>query len=150
MQGGTSIELQSQKSIIQKLTNMIQSGQEGVSFEKIKAKLQKKYLDEIGTDRTRNKPINLVNKEINDKEQSKQKLLRNRERKVELENNLKKFEDQIKNTDDDIAQINKVLEIREKYTSLLEDKERTYDERQEDKEGNGLLYWWCLSLWLQN
>ena len=127
MQGGTSIELQSQKSIIQKLTNMIQSGQEGVSFEKIKAKLQKKYLDEIGTDRTRNKPINLVNKEINDKEQSKQKLLRNRERKVELENNLKKFEDQIKNTDDDIAQINKVLEIREKYTSLLEDKERTYD-----------------------
>ena len=106
---------------------MIQSGQEGVSFEKIKAKLQKKYLDEIGTDRTRNKPINLVNKEINDKEQSKQKLLRNRERKVELENNLKKFEDQIKNTDDDIAQINKVLEIREKYTSLLEDKERTYD-----------------------
>ena len=47
MQGGTSIELQSQKSIIQKLTNMIQSGQEGVSFEKIKAKLKKKYLDEI-------------------------------------------------------------------------------------------------------
>ena len=127
MQGGTSIELQSQKNIIQKLTNMIQSGQEGVSFEKIKAKLQKKYLDEIGTDRTRNKPINLVNKDINDKEQSKQKLLRNRERKVELENSLKKFEDQIKNTDDDIAQINKVLEIREKYTSLLEDKERTYE-----------------------
>ena len=138
MQGGTFIELQSQKNIIQKLSNMIQSGQEGVSFEKIKAKLQKKYLEEIGTDRTRNKPINLVNKDISDKEQSKQKLLRNRERKVELENGLKKLENQIKNTDEDIAQINKVLEIREKYTSLLDDKERTYELtlkiRQKEKE----------------
>lgn len=137
-QGNTSMELQSQRNIIQKLTNMIQSGQEGVSFEKIKAKLQKKHLDEIGNERTRNKPINVVEKEMTEKTQSVQRLIKNRERKVELENELKKFEGQIKSTDDDIAQINKVLEVREKYVSLLDDKERTYDLtlkiRQKEKE----------------
>lgn len=137
-QGNTSMELQSQRNIIQKLTNMIQSGQEGVSLEKIKTKLQKKHLDEIGNERTRNKPINVIEKEIIEKNQSRQRLLKNRERKIELESELKKFEKQMQDTDNDIAQLNKILEIREKYISLLDDKERTYDLtlkiRQKEKE----------------
>ena len=127
MQDNIGVEIQSQKNILQKLTNMLQSGQEGISFEKIKAKLQKKVLDEIGTDRTRNKPINLLNKEIADKEQMRIRLLSNRERKSILESNSKDIGEQIKKIDDDILQINKVLEVREKYASLLDDKERTYE-----------------------
>ena len=60
-QNNSVVDVQSQKSIIQKLTNILQSGQENVSFEKIKSKLQKKILEEIGTDRTHNKPINVLN-----------------------------------------------------------------------------------------
>lgn len=127
MQNNVDVEIQSQKNVLQKLSNMLQSGQEGVSFEKIKAKLQKKVLDEIGTDRTRNKPINLLSKEIGDKEQARLKLLSNRERKNVLEINAKDIEDQIKKIDDDMAQISKVLEVRQKYVSLIEDKERTYE-----------------------
>lgn len=127
MQNNVGVEIQSQKNVLQKLSNMLQSGQEGVSFEKIKAKLQKKVLDEIGTDRTRNKPINLLNKEIADKEQTRLRLLSNRERKNILEANTKDIENQIKKIDDDVAQIKKVLEVREKYVSLIDDKERTYE-----------------------
>ena len=127
MQNNVDVELQSQKNVLQKLTNMLQSGHEGVSFEKIKSKLQKKVLDEIGTDRTRNKPINLLTKDISDKEQARLKLLSNRERKNVLDVNSKDIENQIKKIDDDVAQINKVLEIRQKYASLIEDKERTYE-----------------------
>lgn len=127
MQDGVGVEIQSQKNIIQKLSNMLQSGQESISFEKIKSKLQKKVLDEIGSERTRNKPINLINKEISEKEQTRLKLLNNRERKTELEDNSKEIEEQIKKVDDDIAQINKVMEVREKYINLLDEKERTYE-----------------------
>lgn len=127
MQNSVNVDINSQKSILQKLTNMLQSGQEGVSFEKIEAKLQKKVLDEVGTDRTRNKPINLISKEIFEKEQMRSKLLNNRERKNILDVNFKDIETQIQKVDEDINQIKKVLEIKEKYCALIEDKERTYD-----------------------
>lgn len=126
-QNNVDLEIQSQKNVIQKLTNMLQSGQEGISFEKIKTKLQKKILDEIGTERSRNKPINLINRDISDKEQIRLKLMNNRERKVFLGNATKDIEEQIKKTEDDIGQVQKVLEVREKYISLIEEKERTYE-----------------------
>lgn len=126
-QNATSVELTSQKSIMQKLTNILQSGQENVSFEKIKAKLQKKILDEIGTERTHTKPINLVNKEILEKEQNIDRLLSNRERKNILEEKLLDIDNQIRKVELDINQINEVLAIRNKYVSLLDDKERNYE-----------------------
>lgn len=126
-QNSTSVELTSQKSIMQKLTNMLQSGQENISFEKIKAKLQKKILDEIGTERSHNKPINVVNREISEKEQNISRLLNNRERKNYLEENLNEIDNQIRKVEIDIEQINEVLAIRNKYVSLVEDKERNYE-----------------------
>ena len=44
---------------------MIQSGDEGISYDKAKQKLQKKLLDDVGTERTQNKPLNTVIREIN-------------------------------------------------------------------------------------
>lgn len=126
-QNATSVELTSQKSIMQKLTNMLQSGQENVSFEKIRSKLQKKILDEIGTERTHTKPINLVNKEISEKEQNINRLLNNRERKNVLDEKLLDIDEQIRKVEVDIKQIDEVLSIRNKYVSLLDDKERNYE-----------------------
>lgn len=133
-QNSTTVDVQSQKNIIQKLTNILQSGQESISFEKIQSKLQKKMLDEIGTERTRNKPINIINRELSEKEQTRNRLLSNRERKKNLGKNLKEVEGQIKKTEADAEQIDKVLEIKEKYISLLEDKERTHELKQKIKE----------------
>lgn len=132
-QNDSLVDIQSQKSIIQKLTNILQSGQEGVSFEKIKSKLQKKVLDEIGTDRTHNKPINIVKREIAEKEQSIARLLAKRERKEILEDKLKDMNEQLEKIDKNIEQINKVLNIKEKYSSILEEKERTYELTQKIK-----------------
>ena len=126
-QNNSVVDVQSQKSIIQKLTNILQSGQENVSFEKIKSKLQKKILEEIGTDRTHNKPINVLNREILDKEQIRLRLLNNRDKKELLESNSKEIDEELKKVEAEIEQIKKVLEIREKYVSLINEKERTYE-----------------------
>lgn len=147
-QNSSLVDISSQKNIIQKLTNIIQSGQEGVSLEKIRSKLQKRILDEIGTDRTHNKPINSINKEIIEKEQIRAKLLSNRERKEELDDISKEIDEQIKKVDSDILEAKKVLELKEKYVSLLEEKERTYEltlkikekEREEKLETSKIQY----------
>ena len=133
-QNNSEVELQSQKSIIQKLTNILQSGQESVSLEKIKLKLQKKVLDEIGTDRTHNKPINIVRKELLEKEQTRNRLLNNRDRKKYLEEKTKSIKNQIEKVQADIKQIESVLSIKERYIALLDEKERTFELTQKIKE----------------
>ena len=127
MQNRVGVDISSQKTTIQKLTNMLQSGNENTSVEKMVSKLQKKLLDDVGSDRTRNKPINLVIKDLIDKKQLRDKLLSNRERKFVLENEKERINKQIENTMDDMAQVNKVIEVKSKYISLLQDKERTYE-----------------------
>lgn len=133
-QNDSTVELQSQKSTIQKLTNILQSGQESVSLEKIKSKLQKKVLDEIGTDRTHNKPINIIRKELTEKEQTRNRLITNRDRKKQLEEKTKSIENQILKTKTDIEQIDAVLNIKDKYINLLDEKERTFELTQKIKE----------------
>ena len=54
----------SQNTMIQKLTNIIQSGEEDVSYETTIKKLEKILLDEVGTDRTQNKPKNILKREL--------------------------------------------------------------------------------------
>lgn len=126
-QNQSAVNIQTQKSMIQKLTNILQSGQENVSLEKIKSKLQKKILDEVGTDRTHNKPINLIKKEIAEKQQTMNRLWNHQERKKILEVKLKDTENQITKVEAEIEQVTKVIEVKEKYVSLLADKERTHE-----------------------
>jgi len=148
MQDNASVSIPSQKSIIQKLTNILQSGQENISFEKIKAKLQKKVLDEIGTDRTHHKPINVVKREIAEKEQSILRLQNNRNRKEVLEERRKELNQQIEKIEQSMKDINKVIEIKKKYSDLLEEKERMYEltlkikakEKQDKIENNKKQY----------
>lgn len=143
-QKNSEVELQTQRNLIQKLTNILQTGQESISFEKIKTKLQKKITDEIGTDRTHNKPINIIKRDIADKEQIVSKLLNNRNRKAVLEDRKIDIKEQIDKTEHSINQINKVLDVKQKYASLLEEKERMYEltlkikakERQDKIEKN--------------
>ena len=68
----------SQNTMIQKLTNIIQSGEEDVSYETTIKKLEKILLEEVGTDRTQNKPKNILKREISELELIKTKLISNR------------------------------------------------------------------------
>lgn len=128
------VEIDSQKNVIQKLANILQSGHEGVSLEKIKTKLQKKILDEVGTDRTHNKPINQVTRDIYENEQLKNKLINNRFKKEEIDNQNKELIEQIKSSEEEMIQIEKVLAIKSKYVEQIEEKEKTYELTRKIKE----------------
>ena len=53
-----------QNIILQKVSNLVSTGDDTISFNKIIDKLNKKQLDEVGTIRSTGKPINLVMRKI--------------------------------------------------------------------------------------
>lgn len=81
---------------------MIQSGDETISYDKAKQKLQKKLLDEIGSDRTQNKPLNVTMREINLLEDKKANLVRNREKQMVILEKEKELDVKLANTTNDL------------------------------------------------
>lgn len=63
-QSDVKINKSAQSNMVQKISNMISSGDESISFQKTIDKINKMQLDEIGTERTREKPLNVVNSRI--------------------------------------------------------------------------------------
>lgn len=126
-QDNVQIDNIGRKSVIQKLTNMIQSGDESISYDKTKQKLQKKLLEEVGTERTQNKPLNAITREINLLEEKKQNLILNKERRDNISELEKDIDAKISNVEKDLEKANKVLEIKNRYVSLLKERENDYE-----------------------
>ena len=60
MQQEVKLDKQSQQVLVQKLANLAGTGDDNISFEKVIAKLNKRQVEEVGTERTQGKPINIV------------------------------------------------------------------------------------------
>ena len=106
MQQEVKIEKNNQNILIQKISNLLETGEDKISYKKAIEKINKKQLDEIGTDRSREKPINIIRKNIEINEQKinelknyeniqyeideQEKIIKNKLEKKELKNNLLK------------------------------------------------------------
>lgn len=129
-QKNIDVDINSQKSIIQKLTNMIQSGDENISYENVTKKLEKILFDEVGTDRTQSKPKNIVNRDLTLKKLQREQLLHKRERQESIESEIKKIENKLEEVSEEIDSMNEVCAIKEKYQTLLQEKRNIYDAEQ--------------------
>ena len=85
MQKEVKLNTQDQNIYIQKIANLASTGDDSVSFKKAMDKLNKKQVDEIGTDRTQGKPINIVKSNINKYEKQIEELSRFKQNKLEIE-----------------------------------------------------------------
>lgn len=65
MQQEVKLETKDQNVLIQKIANIASSGDDSISYKKANEKLQNKIRDEIGTNKTSQKPINILQNEIN-------------------------------------------------------------------------------------
>ena len=63
-QEGIKLSRASQNSIVQKISNLISSGDDNISFKKSLDKINKRQNEEVGTERTSQRPINLVETKI--------------------------------------------------------------------------------------
>jgi len=86
---------QEQNILVQKIANLVGTGDDNVSYKRAMDRINRRLLDEIGTQRSREKPINIINKKIEDLEQKKQELEKYEDIKYEIEENKNKLEEEI-------------------------------------------------------
>lgn len=90
-QGEVKLDDKSQSNIIQKISNILGTGEDTNSYSKIMSKLKKKLNDEVGTSNTKEKPINTVEKRINELSIEKEKLEAYQSEQFEIEEEIKKI-----------------------------------------------------------
>ena len=84
-QGEVKLDGKSQSNLVQKISNLLGTGEDTNSYEKIVAKLRKKLNDEVGTSHTKEKPWNIVEKRIEQLTHEKEKLAQYQISKFEME-----------------------------------------------------------------
>lgn len=95
MQQEVRLNKQSQNVLVQKLANIAGTGDDGVSFKKAIDKLNKRQVDQIGTDRTQGKPINLVRDKMRQISFVIKDIKTSGNSKTEIEEKKKKLEEKI-------------------------------------------------------
>lgn len=117
----------SQNTMIQKLTNIIQSGEEDVSYQTTIKKLEKILMEEVGTDRTQNKPKNVLKREIAELEIVKSQLLSNRAKHEDIDKKLKTLAEKQKQNDKILEGAIKVFDIKNKYEKIIQEQKSQFD-----------------------
>ena len=86
---------QEQNILIQKLANLVGTGDDNVSYKRAIDRINRRQLDEIGTSRSREKPINIIEKNIENLETEKQELEKYKDFKYEIEENKNNYSEEI-------------------------------------------------------
>ncbi|MBO5005101.1 MAG: AAA family ATPase, partial [Clostridia bacterium] len=111
MQQEVKLNKQDQNIYIQKIVNLAGTGDDNVSYKKAIDKLNKKQLDEIGTDRSQGKPINLSINKINKYENEIKELENYKQKKYIIEDEINKLNNEIEKE-----------KLKEKYLKELKEK----------------------------
>lgn len=110
-----------QNTIIQKISNLVSSGDENISFKKTLDKINKLQNEEVGTSRTSQKPINIVNNKIEELTKKKNELENYRNLIEQTSNDFTELENSIKEE-------NIKLDLFKKYRNILEKNKIDYAE----------------------
>jgi len=108
------IDYSEQNALIQKITNMVQTGSDSISYNKSKDALLKKISTEIGTDRTTGKPLNITKTNLNEVTQEIEMLEEYKDKQLDIYEQKKKLEKQIEEKTLEINLIKKQKENKER------------------------------------
>lgn len=111
---------QEQNMLVQKIANLVGTGDDNVSYKKAIDRINRRQLDEIGTDRSREKPINVLSRKIKELEGKKEELERYENLKYEIEENKNKLGQQITKQESIINILKELKQINE--NKILEEE----------------------------
>ena len=124
---------QRQNILIQKIANIAGTGNSNMSYNKAKDRLNKKQLDEVGTERTQGKPINILKNKIKNIEQILGKLNLYKENKTIKEQNKIKIKNKIQEQEQRKELIKQISELNGKI--IIETEKANYKRNiKEEKE----------------
>lgn len=84
-QSEVKLEGQAQNFLIQKIANLAQTGDDSISFKRVIDRINRRQLDEVGTERSREKPINVVDRNLQELCKEKENLEKYKDFKYEFE-----------------------------------------------------------------
>ena len=122
-------------ALTQKIANILTSGEENISYKKAIEKLNKDLIENIGTERTVGRPINIVQEKLERIQEKKRGLSYKEERKEEIinekeniNNNLKKHQEKL-NTLKEIRNIKNRENIEQEKIKVREAIVEDYEEK---------------------
>lgn len=123
-----------QQMLTQKIANILSTGQESISYKKAIEKLNKKLVEEVGTERTTERPINLINSKIKEIENQKKNIEINDYQKENIEKEIKEIE---KNLFIENKKIELIKEIKKyKENNLIEEEKIKINKNIIEEENN--------------
>lgn len=121
IQNEIKIDKINQNLIIQKLSNLATTGNDNISYKKSIERLNKKQLEEIGTERSQDRPINKIINKINKLKNEKKELEEYEDKKYEIEKESNLIKNKIKELNIKLEFLNKLKKIKNIY---LEEKNK--------------------------
>ncbi len=103
-----------QSMLVQKLANLVGTGEDNVSYKRAVDRINRRQLDEIGTTKSREKPINILERNINNLEAEKQNLSKYQDFKYEIEENKNNLKEEIKELDNENNFVKEIKTLEEK------------------------------------
>ena len=103
-----------QNILIQKIANLVGTGEDNVSYKRAIDRINRRQLEEIGTERSREKPLNILLRENQNLEEEKIKLEKYKNSKYEIEKNKNNLLENLSNLEKELKNKNKKKKIYEK------------------------------------
>ena len=110
---------------------MVGTGNDKISFKKALDRINRRQLDEIGTEKSREKPINILDRKIKNLENEKKELEKYKNLRYEIEENKKNLEKEIanlKNENDFLKEIKIISEEENLEKEKIKIKEKILEE----------------------
>ena len=163
-QEGIRLSKSSQNSIIQKISNLISSGDDNISYKKSIDKITKAQNEKIGSDRTAQRPINVLDVKIRNLMEKKRTLELSKEKteggfsgkeslEIELDSEvikkemLKDIQSRLNNTRIRTAEINFGKNLEEEYEAKIRElNTKIANEKYKKKKEKGLVKYFVISI----
>ena len=107
------LEKSEQNILIQKIANLVGTGEDNVSYKRAIDRINRRQLDEIGTERSREKPLNILNRKIELLEEEKEELKKYKDLKYQIEENKNNLMEEISNYENEFNFIQEIKKLNE-------------------------------------
>lgn len=119
-QQSVKLKEKQQEEVLQKIANLINTGKDDISFQKTIQKLNKRLLEQIGTQRSQDRPINIIQDKINQTKLEIQQLKVYQEEKYNKQQNKNEQEVELKKLQLELKFLEELYNIRESKKSNLQ------------------------------
>ncbi len=110
----TKLEEKQQLALVQKMSNLASTGEDNISYQKIISNLNKRQIEEIGTNRTQDRPINVVTRRLEEIQKEKEELSNFSNKQYEIEEEKQTLENKIKEQERELELVKELKNIQEK------------------------------------